>query len=952
MELIKSFILQEGISHIEDLSNEEFISTVENIQDKVVTEKLDGANLWFGIDDIGLFTSREGKSPKKARFYDVKDYPEVANYNGFRGAHLALEKMEFTIRKHLKEGDLVEVEVLFGRQPNTVTYGVSGKNFIVILRGVGGTDEAKVAALANALNDKSTTVESTVVSSQDGEGLTASKESMVWEFAKVAPIKAQKLKTGEVSKILNAFKSFLTQPSSVEGYTNGELSTLGMGSVPKANRPDVKLAKEKLNDEILTKFKIPIKDLMLNGFVRKIKPFLQDKDNLHPAEDIGVEGVVIRDPVTGSQTKIVDKDVFTAINAFNSAVRSQISGLVKTTDQEATTESRGGVFGQARIRIADVMGNRDLALSSGVKRIISFFKKGTPEETAERLAETLNIESIGSTKAKVVAILNNALTDINSILESFKKDAEQYTLTLKTGKEIGISPTVMSKTLTAFAETKKEIKEIISAVAKSKTPAELVMALYGRTILSIHDGDELMKEHTELSILKSLVREDGDGGGAAGGDGGGGGGEAAAPAPSTPVASTTAGNIAPYPFKLFKNKIVSRRKRNWTRPKKFKNPYVMGVPESAGSILKAVNEDLNAFNSMQNASDVTDKASTFGDVQFNQLRNNVKLGNEITQMDVSKYLNKAHEINDEVETITFGLEQSDGSVVKVFVDASQADAFEKHLSTLLGKYDDVEDAINDAADKFDIIDVEWPAGSKNAESQNAAEQSGQADDSENFGDNLASYEEPEDVTIDTELDDADDLDVEIPDIEEPVELKKLLRSLGEAQEIFEDSEQKNVLTNPSLADIARMLTDIGFDVNQPRSFVVQARRLQNSAKGAKLKNSLFRNRLALVQQALSRILGDQKQQVKEAEEKWIIADLQSMGFQLTSGGMTIKLSGDGAKDLLADMAEGKTFTLRAKDSKMFKFIKTDSGWTVTDGKNESKHISQQDQELITKQLAD
>ena len=950
MELIKSFILQEGISHIEDLSNEEFISTVENIQDKVVTEKLDGANLWFGIDDIGLFTSREGKSPKKARFYDVRDYPEVANYNGFRGAHLALEKMEFTIRKHLKEGDLVEVEVLFGRQPNTVTYGVSGKNFIVILRGVGGTDEAKVAALANALNDKSTTVESTVVSSQDGEGLTSSKENMVWEFAKVAPIKAQKLKTGEVSKILSAFKSFLTQPSSVEGYTNGELSTLGMGSVPKANRPDVKQAKEKVNDEILTKFKIPIKDLMLNGFVRKIKPFLQDKDNLHPAEDIGVEGVVIRDPVTGSQTKIVDKDVFTAINAFNSAVRSQISGLVKTTDQEATTESRGGVFGQARIRIADVMGNRDLALSSGVKRIISSFKKGTPEETAERLAETLNIESIGSTKAKVVAILNNALTEINSILESFKKDAEQYTLTLKTGKEIGISPTVMSKTLTAFAETKKEIKEIISAVAKSKTPAELVMALYGRTILSIHDGDELMKEHTELSILKSLVREDGDGGGAAGGSAGG--GEAAAPAPSTPVASTTAGNIAPYPFKLFKNKIVSRRKRNWTRPKKFKKPRVkMGVPESVGSILKTVNEDLNAFNNMQNASDVTDKASTFGDVQFNQLRNNVKLGNEITQMDVSKYLNKAHELNDEVETITFGLEQSDGSVVKVFVDASQADAFEKHLSTLLGKYDDVEDAINDAADKFDIIDVEWPNGDQRGTSLDVPERMDQADDSDAFGDNLASYEDPEDVTIDTEMD-GDDFESEIPDIQDPVELKKLLRSLGEAQEIFEESEQKNVLTNPSLADIARMLTDIGFDVNQPRSFVMQARRLQNSPKGTKLKNSLFRNRLALVQQALSRVLGDQKQQVKEAEEKWIIADLQSMGFQLTSGGMTIKLSGDGAKDLLADMAEGKTFTLRAKDSKMFKFIKTDSGWTVTDGKNESKHISHQDQELITKQLAD
>lgn len=942
MELIKSFILREGISHIEDLSNEEFISTVENIQDKVVTEKLDGANLWFGLDDTGFFTSREGKSPKKARFYDISDYPKIANFNGFRGAHLALEKMEPVIRKHLKEGDTVEVEVLFGRQPNTVTYGVSGKNFIVILRGVGGTDEARVAALVNALNDKSTSVSSAVISSDDGEKLTSVDESMVWEFASVAPIKTQKLKTAEVDKLLNDMKIFLKAKNSDVGeFSNGALSTLSMSTIPKEKRPAVKDAKDKVIAAILSKFKIPIKDLMLNGFVRKIKPFLQDKDNLHPAEDIGVEGVVIRDPVTGSQTKIVDKDVFTAINAFNSAVRSQISGLVKTTDQEAAFESRGGVFGQAKIRIAEIMGNRDLAMSSGVKRVISKFKKGTPQETAQALADTLNVSSVGSVKAKLVAILNSSISDINNILGSFVKDSGQYTLTLKTGKEIGISPTVMKKTLTAFAETKKEIKEIISAIAKARTTAEIVMALYGKTILSIHDGDETMKEHVDLSIIKSLVREEGDGGG--GGD-----------APAASATTTTAGNIAPYPFKMFKNKIVSRRKRNWTRPKKFKNPYAMGVPESTKSILKSVNEDLNAFNNMQNASDVTDKASSFGDVQFNQLRNNVKLGGEVTQMDVSKYLNKAHEVNDEVETITFGLEQSDGSIVKVYVDATQAEAFEKHLSTLLGKYDDVEDAIEDAAGKFDIIDVEWP-NTDHDTSLDTPDEMGQADDAEAFGDYLASYNDPEDVIIDTDVNDTEDLESdedlesEVPDIEDPVELRKLLKSLDEAQQVFE-ADQIAVLTNPALASIAQLLTDIGFDINQPRSFIMQAKRLQSSQKGSKLKSSLFRNRLALVQQTLDKVLGMQ-QQVKEAEEKWVVADLQSMGIQLTCGGMSIQLVGDGAKKLLSNLQEEKTFAVKAKDSKMFKFTKIDTGWEVTDGKN-IQHISQQDLNLIINQLAD
>ncbi len=850
--------------------------------------------------------------------------------------------MEPVIRKHLKEGDTVEVEVLFGRQPNTVTYGVSGKNFIVILRGVGGTDEARVAALVNALNDKSTSVSSAVISSDDGEKLTSVDESMVWEFASVAPIKTQKLKTAEVDKLLNDMKIFLKAKNSDVGeFSNGALSTLSMSTIPKEKRPAVKDAKDKVIAAILSKFKIPIKDLMLNGFVRKIKPFLQDKDNLHPAEDIGVEGVVIRDPVTGSQTKIVDKDVFTAINAFNSAVRSQISGLVKTTDQEAAFESRGGVFGQAKIRIAEIMGNRDLAMSSGVKRVISKFKKGTPQETAQALADTLNVSSVGSVKAKLVAILNSSISDINNILGSFVKDSGQYTLTLKTGKEIGISPTVMKKTLTAFAETKKEIKEIISAIAKARTTAEIVMALYGKTILSIHDGDETMKEHVDLSIIKSLVREEGDGGG--GGD-----------APAASATTTTAGNIAPYPFKMFKNKIVSRRKRNWTRPKKFKNPYAMGVPESTKSILKSVNEDLNAFNNMQNASDVTDKASSFGDVQFNQLRNNVKLGGEVTQMDVSKYLNKAHEVNDEVETITFGLEQSDGSIVKVYVDATQAEAFEKHLSTLLGKYDDVEDAIEDAAGKFDIIDVEWP-NTDHDTSLDTPDEMGQADDAEAFGDYLASYNDPEDVIIDTDVNDTEDLESdedlesEVPDIEDPVELRKLLKSLDEAQQVFE-ADQIAVLTNPALASIAQLLTDIGFDINQPRSFIMQAKRLQSSQKGSKLKSSLFRNRLALVQQTLDKVLGMQ-QQVKEAEEKWVVADLQSMGIQLTCGGMSIQLVGDGAKKLLSNLQEEKTFAVKAKDSKMFKFTKIDTGWEVTDGKN-IQHISQQDLNLIINQLAD
>jgi hypothetical protein len=74
---------------------------------------------------------------------------------------------------------------------------------------------------------------------------------------------------------------------------------------------------------------------------------------------------------------------------------------------------------------------------------------------------------------------------------------------------------------------------------------------------------------------------------------------------------------------------------------------------------------------------------------------------------IAKALDKTVE-DDEIDTITFGLETDDGNLVKVYVKEEQADEFEKALSTLLGKEDDIEKVLNELAKKFDIINVEWP----------------------------------------------------------------------------------------------------------------------------------------------------------------------------------------------------------------------------------------------------
>lgn len=698
-KLISSVVLLEGITHIEDLPLSEFIRTVESLKEKIVTEKLDGSNLWFGVDENGLYTSREGKSKKSNRFYNVSDYPMVANYNGFRAAHLALEGVESTILKHFENGDQAEIEVLYGRQPNTVAYGVQDKSFIVILRPVGTTTQETVDALAKDLNKKQVKVRSKVVYSEDGDKLVSADTDMVWEFTNVEPIDSKKIDTSDAMALLGQMKKFMAQKNKVlKSLTNEEVAELSLNTIPKEEREAAKAERDRINDFFLKQFKEPIKEHLLGKLVRKIKPFLQ-ADELDPSEDIGVEGVVVRDPVSGSMTKIVDKDVFTAVNTFNSAIRNHITGLVRTDKQDAPIELRGGAYGQAKIRIADLLGARELALSSGAKRFLTKFKGDDPSTTAIAVAKSLNIDDLEGTKTKISAVLKNTSQEIQKILEKFKSEAGDFKLKLKTGKEIGISPEVMRRTLTAFAETKQDIAEVASRVQRAKTPADLVMALYGKTIESIFAGEESTVKES-YSLLKAIVHED-DGAAAA--------------------TSTVAGDIAqPQPNLFQGSKTIVRRQRKFVKVKKFPAPEqqkadaARGIPEAktAFSLMKSVSENWAHLSDMKYATDVDDSAAAQNDIEFKQMRNDVNIGADVTASDVDQYLDKAHELNDEVDTVTFGMEMDDGQVVKVYVAATDADGFEKALSELLGSEDDVEKVVNNLADEYDIVDVEWPEGYK------------------------------------------------------------------------------------------------------------------------------------------------------------------------------------------------------------------------------------------------
>lgn len=480
--MVKTIRLAEGISHLEDLSLTDFIRVVKNISTMSATEKLDGANLWFGLDDQGkLFTTREGKTKSAQRMYSEADYPYYASSNPFRAAHAALEEKLEDIKRVMRAGDTVEIEVLFGRQPNAITYGLEGKNYIAFLRGVNGTPDVIADQLATTIGNSSVTVNVKIVQSPDGEKLDAVPTELTFRFTASQRVPADKIKDVDVQKHLTALEEYLNQKNQIgeEEVSNFELLTRSLGSFHEDVRAEAKELKKEVTAKVLSDFKLPIKRDLLNDFVNKIKPALGAID-ITPDEDIGVEGVVLRDPQTGEQIKLVDKDSFTTINQFNHSVRYKINGPVRTLDAEAPIESRGGIVGDMKIHIADLLGNKDFARGAGIKKAFTSLSAQNPTDAINKLANTLDISDFIGVKNKITSLITATIEKLSGLLSDFKEHKDSYHLRLKSGKTMGLTDAVVQRTYLAFAEARRDLLELKDKVKSTRTLEQLLAVLYGR----------------------------------------------------------------------------------------------------------------------------------------------------------------------------------------------------------------------------------------------------------------------------------------------------------------------------------------------------------------------------------------------------------------------------------------------------------------------------------------
>ena len=418
-----------GISHIEDLSVTDFINSVRNLNEFDITEKIDGFNLRFGVDEKGFYSTGKDDNRK----YKVSDYGEEFRYSGFKAAHMAFARVLPTLLKknYLNFGDEIEVEVLYGAAPNTVPYS-GNENKIVILKKKKGSPN--IRGIRELLHDQTVTLKVSVPKTKDGRTIHYEKQTQKWVFAenrRVEPIRVKHvLNDNEMERLLSDLENFLSSESGIGDFTNAELIGLPLNRKPdgfdadawKSLKDEAKLKREKVRAHVMS-HKLNIKDKLLDKLVR-------DVSSQFGPDDGWIEGLVFSGKSENEEFvfKLVDKDMFTALNKFNWHVRKTIGA---TPNGVNSIESITGLIIGA---LARKLGHPEL----GTKQKTRYINKN--KITVQSLAN--EIEDFHALREEFIHIIEIGLKKT----EGYHQKYEEY----KNDMDMTIS--MNEKNLEAFAE--------------------------------------------------------------------------------------------------------------------------------------------------------------------------------------------------------------------------------------------------------------------------------------------------------------------------------------------------------------------------------------------------------------------------------------------------------------------------------------------------------------------
>ena len=373
--------LSKGISHIEDLPVVEFIKVLNNLHEYTFTEKLDGAEILFGIDEIGFYTSRETKGG--VRIYNEKDYGISFPSTYMRSSHRLLEQALPLLRDAgLSVGDQVEAEVLYGEMPNVVPYSAD-TSYLIFLRTTEGT--VNIDHLKQKLDEQLIPISLVVPHTPDGRFIELREETNNWKFSRAPRVffdtdKLNKALTVDIRRL----NSYLKEDSGVGGTSNLELSKTPLNKCPewcepqnwKAIKDIVKERREEVNWLIENKYIPNIKKILLNHLVRN------QHSAFGPSYQNGgwIEGVVLKHKVTEKMIKVVDKNVFGVIRENAWKERNILTESAKSVD------GNHSFLAEVYVTMAASLGHPELGtiqaknylkkIGTKTDRIISFISEG------------------------------------------------------------------------------------------------------------------------------------------------------------------------------------------------------------------------------------------------------------------------------------------------------------------------------------------------------------------------------------------------------------------------------------------------------------------------------------------------------------------------------------------------------------------------------------------------
>ena len=456
-----------GISHIEDMPVGEIIEILTNLSNYSITEKVDGAQILFGIDDNGFYTSRETKGGE--RIYNEADYGITFASTYMRSAHKLLEQMLPALKgAGLRLGDQVEAEVLYGQVPNVVPYSAD-TNYLIFLRTTEGA--VNIDRLKQKLDGQAVSVSLVSPFTDDGKTINLKEQINQWKFARV-PIIERKYNRRLIEKHIVEINSYISKIDAVTMQPFKVILETPLNKIPEWVAPkDWKFMKEYLKE-----YREAVRVSLDNTYIPKLKNTLLDifvretASSFGPSVEDGgwIEGVVLRHNTTGKMIKLVDKDMFGTIRESAWKKRNML------TERAKSTTGATSFMGRLLLDMATSVGHPEL----GTMQAKNYLRKaGTITE--ERLTSLSAGADFNSIKSYWTSLLEIRHAELREDLDKYEK--EETDLSGTNGQRVLVAA-IKERTKQTFAQAFQQINEMEEATLQAKTTKDLITILVGKQL--------------------------------------------------------------------------------------------------------------------------------------------------------------------------------------------------------------------------------------------------------------------------------------------------------------------------------------------------------------------------------------------------------------------------------------------------------------------------------------